>query len=113
MQKITIDMMQEALQNSWSIESSSLWTVHNPAAGHCGVTALVVNDIMGGDIIKTRFDGMWHFYNRIDGKVIDFTKSQFDKLPTYDGVISNRIEAFEDTNDTQYNFLRSALLLYL
>lgn len=109
MQEITNEIMQETLLNSWSLKSSSLWTEDNPAAGHCGVTALVVNDIMGGDILKTKFIGLWHFYNRIDGKIIDFTESQFDLLPTYDNVISNRIEAFEDTNQTQYNFLRSAL----
>ncbi|MBP0725189.1 hypothetical protein J5Y03_08280 [Bacillus sp. RG28] len=28
----------------WSIESSSKWTIHNPANGQCGVTTLVVND---------------------------------------------------------------------
>ncbi|PCI88706.1 MAG: hypothetical protein COB24_01710 [Hyphomicrobiales bacterium] len=113
MSKTTIIMTQEALLNSWSLESSSLWTEENPAAGHCGATALVVNDIMGGDILKTRFEGLWHFYNRIDDKIVDFTKSQFSALPTYDNIISNRIEAFEDTNEAQYNFLKSALVCWL
>jgi hypothetical protein len=45
--------MQEALLKSWSINSSSKWTKDNPAKGQCGVTALVVNDLLGGLIRKT------------------------------------------------------------
>ena len=44
----------EALIKSWSIETSSKWTIENPAKGQCGVTALVVQDICGGKIIKTK-----------------------------------------------------------
>ncbi len=38
-----------------------------------------VNDILGGDILKTKLDEGWHYYNRINGGIIDFTKSQFTK----------------------------------
>ncbi len=42
-----------ALRKSWSIQSSSKWSVDNPAKGQCGVTSLVVQDILGGEIRKT------------------------------------------------------------
>ena len=58
----------EALIKSWSIETSSKWTIENPAKGQCGVTALVVQDIYGGEIKKTKAREAWHFYNFIDGQ---------------------------------------------
>ncbi len=51
----------EALIRSWSIETSSKWTTENPAKGQCGVTALVVQDIYGGEIKKTKVREAWHF----------------------------------------------------
>jgi hypothetical protein len=41
------------------------------------VTALVVQDVLGGEILKTRVAGAWHFYNSIDGSRWDLTLSQF------------------------------------
>lgn len=32
----------EVLIRAWSIETSSKWTIENPAKGQCGVTAIVV-----------------------------------------------------------------------
>ena len=43
----------KALRKSWSNQSSSKWSIDTPAKGQCGVTALVVNDILGGKIYKT------------------------------------------------------------
>lgn len=68
----------------------------NPARGHCGVTTLIVNDILGGEIYKTRLDEGWHFYNILNGERKDFQD-----------VRSNREEAFQDTNDIQYSYLKS------
>lgn len=105
----TIDKLKDALRAAWSRSSSTLWSEDNPARGQCGVTALVVNDLLGGEIVKTRFEQLWHFYNVIDGKVIDFTESQFDAPIAYDNRISNRDEAFADTNARQYDYLKSAV----
>jgi len=44
-----IEDIEKALLNSWSINSSSKWSIVNTARGQCGVTALVVNDILGGE----------------------------------------------------------------
>ncbi len=98
-----------ALFRSWSLQSSSLWTAENPAAGHCGVTALVANDLFGGEICKTRYGNIWHFYNIIDGHRRDFTKSQFVTSLDYADVASDREEAFGDTNAEQYDHLKKAV----
>jgi hypothetical protein len=51
-------------------------------------------------------NGAWHFYNRVDGKRIDFTMSQFDSPISYDDVPSNRSEALSDCTREQYELLR-------
>jgi len=109
MKSCNVGMLRNALENSWSLESSTLWTQDNPAAGQCGVTALVVQDHLGGEILETKYGSIWHFYNRIDGKPIDFTKSQFVSPIEYAHHPSNRDEAFGDTNSEQYDYLRSAV----
>ncbi|MGE7946019.1 YunG family protein [Lysinibacillus sp. NPDC093688] len=99
--------LYRALKKSWSIQSSSKWSIDNPANGQCGATALVVNDILGGEIYKTWLDESWHFYNSFDGERKDFTQEQFTYNPEYQDVRSNRKEAFQDTNDIQYSYLKS------
>ena len=36
---------------------------------------MLIFDIFGGEILKTHYKNGWHFYNRINGKRIDFTRS--------------------------------------
>jgi hypothetical protein len=94
------------LRRSWSIETGSHWQRDNPASGQCGVTALVVHDEFGGEILKTDVNGAWHFYNRIDGRRVDFTMSQFDSPIGYDDVPSSRDEALGDCSRQQYELLK-------
>lgn len=96
-----------ALRKSWSIQSSSKWSVDNPAKGQCGVTSLVVQDILGGEIRKTFLEEGWHFYNIINGERKDFSEEQFPYLIDYQDIDSNRVEAFQDTNDSQYRYLKT------
>ncbi len=50
-----IARMANALSKSWSVESSKKWSRDNPSAGQCGVTALVVNDLLGDEIKKLNY----------------------------------------------------------
>lgn len=104
-----VKKFSQALEAAWSSQSSTLWTAENPAAGQCGVTALVASDQLGAEILKTRYGSIWHFYNRIDGKRHDFTQSQFDAPIVYDDLPSTRDEAFGDTNARQYAYLSDAV----
>ncbi len=52
------------------------WSKDNPTLGQCAVTSLIVKDYFGGDIYKHNKEN--HYFNVIDGKVIDLTKEQFD-----------------------------------
>ncbi|OBZ92016.1 hypothetical protein ADU59_28910 [Pararhizobium polonicum] len=105
-----LERVQSALATAWSIETSSKWRPENPALGQCGVTALVVQDLLGGDILKTRFGDAWHFYNRIGGARLDFSALQFSSPVAYSDLDSGRDEALADTSPEQYRILRERLL---
>jgi hypothetical protein len=64
-----------------------------------------MQDYFGGEILKTRIDGQWHFYNCIEGQNVDFTSSQFTEPIAYQNLPSNRQEAWSDTNAEQYEYL--------
>jgi hypothetical protein len=90
------------LTRAWSSETGSKWRADNPACGQCSVTALVVHDVLGGEILKTSVAGAWHFYNRIDGRRWDLTVSQFETPIGYDDLPSSRQEALADTTRQRY-----------
>lgn len=98
--------LREQLRSAWSIETSSKWRPDNPACGQCSVTALVLQDLLGGDILKTSVEGQWHFYNRIGGQRLDLTDTQFEQSLEYQDQPSSRSEAFEDTSAGQYEILK-------
>lgn len=106
----TPNELYEVLRGSWSVESGGKWLPSNPARGQCSVTALLVQDVLGGDILKTDVDGAWHFYNRIVGRRWDFTASQFEKPISYQDFPSGRKEAFSDTSLEKYQLLRCRVL---
>ena len=103
-----VDEVRRLLEASWSPATSSLWCPETPSRGQCGVTALVIDDAFGGEILKTRVGSAWHFYNRIDGVRLDFTLGQFRTPISYEDVPSTRQEAFGDTNESQYAALSEA-----
>ena len=98
-----------ALKDAWSSGTSSKWTPENPAKGQCSVTSLVVQDLFGGEILKTQVPGGTHFYNRIGGARLDLTISQFDQSVTFDDALSSRAETLADTSLEQYCLLRLRL----
>ncbi|QHZ46891.1 YunG family protein [Bacillus sp. NSP9.1] len=107
---VQIEQILKALSESWSLDSSSKWSKDNPAKGQCGVTTLVVNDILGGEIMKTKQPDGWHFYNVINRERYDFTASQFKEDILYMDIPSNRNEAYSDTNEKQYRYLKQSVM---
>jgi hypothetical protein len=60
------------------------WSAANPARGRCGTTALIINDLLGGELLVAdvlRADGSrqrGHWWNRLpDGTGIGLTREQF------------------------------------
>lgn len=102
------NLIENLLFQSWSSETSSLWSQDNPARGQCDVTAILINECFGGEILKTFIDGQPHFYNCIDGVNYDFTASQFQVLPEYLNLLADREEIFSNNLQVkqQYEILR-------
>lgn len=50
-----------------------------PAIDQDSMISHLVHDVFGGEILKTRRKRGWHFYNRVDGLRIDFTRSEISK----------------------------------
>ena len=107
--ELDADDLRKRLGRAWSLETSSLWSPDNPARGQCSVTALAVQRLYGGDILKTRAPGGAHFYNRIGGARFDFTAAQFADPPAYEDEASDAGEAMEDTSPAQLEALLRGL----
>lgn len=82
--KCSLEELSAALRRSWMREtaapgSQNAWSATNPAWGQCAVTALIVHDLFGGEILRTEVPGYGsHYYNRLaDGREIDLTREQF------------------------------------
>jgi len=102
--------LYQIMRRCWSPETGGKWHPSYPARGQCSVTAIVIQDLLGGDIVKTEVDGQWHFYNLIDGRRWDLTMSQFDTPIGYADLPSSRKEALSDTSAERYRLLRDRVL---
>lgn len=109
-------MIRAALYRAWSRETAVQWTPENPASGQCNVTAAVIHDLFGGDILRTPIDDIWHYYNRIDGRRFDFTDSQFTAPGSrfaapdvYADEPTNKAAAMTNIPQREYDALMSGL----
>jgi hypothetical protein len=92
-------VVQKALKQTWALENNSGSITIKPAVGQSSIISRMIYDIFGGEILKTHKKKGWHFYNRIDGKRVDFTVLKKAK--------SSKISHFEDllsTPDETYNY---------
>lgn len=74
------ELLPQALLESWTADTSAdqAWSPQNPALGQCAVTALVVQDYLGGALARTTVNGVSHYYNILpDGTELDLTREQF------------------------------------
>ena len=81
--------LERAIRAAWSVWTAdpvdqAAWSTSNPACGQCAVTALVIQDLLGGELLLadvTHADGTpqgVHFSNRLAGGVeLDLTREQF------------------------------------
>jgi hypothetical protein len=85
----TLTDVERAVRTSWGEDTCDPtdrqdWHPGNPARGQCGVTALVLNDLLGGDLVLGEVHvagertGV-HYWNRFAGLDVDLTRDQFRK----------------------------------
>lgn len=84
----TLTDIERAIRESWSLDTCASnvrprWHAGNPARGQCGVTALVINDLLGGHLVRgeVHVNGQrteFHWWNRFgENTDIDLTREQF------------------------------------
>lgn len=76
--------LKKLLKAAWSKETSAdpkNWTLKNPSWGQCAITALIVQDFLGGELVRTVVEPFGsHYWNKLpNGKEKDFTRQQFPK----------------------------------
>lgn len=73
--------IETALRKAWCREtaypsSQAAWSEKNPALGQCVVTALVIQDLLGGTFAKNKkYNHVWNILP--DGTEQDYTREQF------------------------------------
>ena len=91
-------VVYEALRRSLE-QRSSRKGLHNTNIEEASLISLLIHDIFGGEILKTHMKRGWHFYNRIEGKRIDFTGSDIGKSDEY-----TQFEDIPSTPDETYSY---------
>jgi hypothetical protein len=92
-------IVQEALKRTWILENNPGLTTDNQVGGEDTVTSLLIHDIFGGEILKTHAKKGWHFYNRINGERVDFSR------PDTDGSVGDiQFEDLPSTPDETHNY---------
>ncbi len=90
---VTLETLEQAVQAAWSADTAEdpgSWSPENPARDHCDVTALLVKEILGGEILIANVirDGRRverHAWNRLpSGLTVDLTRSQFRNGEQFD-----------------------------
>lgn len=83
-----------ALRLGWNQDTSADpdgWTPERPSHGQCAVSALLVQDCFGGELLRTTNKGVSHYWNRLpDGTEIDHTRDQFDAWEPGEIVVRER-----------------------
>lgn len=124
----TLVQIDRALRICWAADTCSTddldrssWSPENPAWGHCDITALLINDLLGGDLVVGAVhsvDGArqgHHWWNRLpSGIEIDLTREQFrDGQTIADAQIVKRPAAWPRRRGKQYELLRSRVAAHL
>lgn len=83
----SIDEIASALAASWGADTAweaEMWDPERPSTAQCGASALVVHDLLGGDVLQAEVHRNgerteFHYWNRLpSGQELDLTRDQFD-----------------------------------
>jgi hypothetical protein len=83
-EQILLRIITPRIRRAWCQETAAPncqkdWLPTNPAHGQCAVTALLIQDLLGGDLLCAEIPGHGsHYLNRLpDGELLDLTAEQF------------------------------------
>ena len=92
-------IVQKALKSSWISENNPGSIPVNSADDKSSEISQLIYDLFGGEILKTHKQKGWHFYNRINGERIDFTRSKIKKIAG-----NNHFEDIPSTSEETHNY---------
>jgi len=104
--------LRARLENAWSRSTSAeptVWTPSNPAWGQCAITALIVQEEFGGELLRGQMREGSHYWNRLpDGTEVDLTLQQFERTPEFADIQARSREEVLRHPDTarRYKLLR-------
>jgi hypothetical protein len=109
----------KALCQSWSRDTSAqpeIWSEETPALGQCAVTALIVQELLGGDLLRCSVRRTSHYWNLLpSGGELDLTRYQFG-FHFHPRSVQKRsrdyVLAFPDTR-ARYSTLRGRVMVLL
>ncbi|MGK5530149.1 YunG family protein [Streptomyces sp. URMC 129] len=121
MTPLLLSDIEDAVFSSWDADTCTPeyrphWHPANPARDQCGVTAMVLNDLLGGELIRgevhvngERTD--YHWWNRLGmGVEVDLTRGQFGPEETIvGGIVIPRPPTLVRLR-TEYELLRDRVL---
>ena len=107
---MVLEELKKILELSWNKNTCTpsmqdSWDENNKALGQCAVTALIVNDFLGGRIMRCMCESGSHYYNIINEHIIDLTSSQFKQTPDYDEGEKRAREYLLSNEDTKKRYL--------
>lgn len=82
------ELLRKILKECWGDDTNL--AVDGNIAGQGTVTALVVQDIMGGDIMRTSAGEEWHFYNMENGVRYDYVGEELGIKIEYEDLLTDR-----------------------
>jgi len=110
-----IEELASLIEEAWCADTSAApsdqWSPELPEHGQCAVTALVVQDVLGGSLRRATVNGDSHYWNETPLGEIDLTRSQF-KEPLVIGEVIERDREYVLSNaatSERYLLLKSRL----
>ena len=81
-----------------------MWDDDKKCLGQGAVAALVLNDFLGGKIMRCESEFGSHYYNLIKNEIVDITASQFETTPNYKTSIERTREYLLSNEDTKKRY---------
>jgi hypothetical protein len=122
---LNLSEVEQAVRASWGADTcdpdgKTKWQPENPAFGQCGTTALVIQDLIGGDLIlgEVHREGEKvdnHYWIRFGSGIdLDLTREQFrEGQIVVGGEVVHRPPEGPRRCREEYELLRSRVLAHL
>lgn len=107
----TLAQLRSCLERLWSPETSvdGCFDPRRPAKGQCVPTALLVQDLFGGEICRVVVGSESHYFNLVSGQEVDLTRDQFPLWMPSERATRSRKDLLENESSARrYLLLRAA-----